>query len=86
MSLREKLLDGIIDGKLGTGIIVTRQELINAFPEEPQTYSGVFLSNSEMETGHHSPTYDHFTIRVSRGRYRIHPQALIDRMRERRLI
>lgn len=83
MSLREKLLDGMIDGNIGIGIIVTRQELMKAFPEEPQTYTGVFLSNSEMTTGMHSPTYDHFTERMSRGRYRIHPMALAKRMKER---
>jgi len=86
MSLREKLLDALIDGHLGKGIVVTRQELIVHFPEEPVTYTGVFLSNSEIKTGSHSPTYEHFTIRAGRGRYRIHPQALFERMRERHIL
>lgn len=86
VSLREQLLDAVIDGNLGRGLIVTRQDFMAHFQNEPETYTGVFLSNSEMQAGQHSPTYEHFTLRVGRGRYRIHPTAIAARMRQRGLL
>lgn len=86
MSLRDRMLDAMIDGKLGTGLVVTRQELITFFPDENPATTGVFLSNSEIETGKpHSPTYKHFTERLAEATYRIHPQALLARLAERGL-
>jgi hypothetical protein len=82
MSLREELLDEIIAGKLGNNGVVTRQEIINHFPNYPETYTGVFLSNSEMDTGQHSPTYEKFTQRIDRGVYQIHPNAINERRNE----
>lgn len=84
MTLRERFLDAIIDGKLGHGIIIERQEFMSYFSSDNPATTGVFLSNSEINTGHpHSPTYVHFTLRVDEGRYRIHPQALLERMHQR---
>jgi hypothetical protein len=85
MSLRTNVLDAVIDGYLGKGLVVTRQAVIQLFSDVAETYTGVFLSNSELTTGASSPTYDHFTQRVGAGTYRIHPQALLDRMNERGL-
>ena len=82
MSLREELLDEIIAGKIGDNGIITRQEIIKHFSNYPETYTGVFLSNSEMETGQHSPTYEKFTERVGRGIYRIHQDAINQRNNE----
>lgn len=84
-SLKTDVLDAIIDGKLGNGIVVTRKEVINAFPNRPESYTGVILSNSEVDADH-SDWYERFAIRVADGTYRIHPQALLERMRERKLI
>ena len=86
MSLREQFLDALIDGRLGRGGLVSRGEFMALFREEKKTYTGVFLSNSEMRTGHHSPTYHHFTIRVSKGIYRVDPEAILERRRARGLI
>ena len=86
MSLRERLLDALIDGQIGRGLVVTRKELMGHFSGDPPTYTGVLLSNAEMRTGQHSPTYEHFTLRMGRGRYRIHPGALSRRMRQRALL
>ena len=86
MTLPERLLDAVIDGDLGHGLIVTRQEVINHFRSDTETYTGVLLSNAEMTTGHHSPTYKKFTLRIDEGRYRIHPLALSARMQERGLL
>ena len=83
MSLREQFLDALIDGRIGRNGVVSRGEFMSFFPEVKETYTGVFLSNSEMQTGQHSPTYEHFTIRVRKGVYRADRRALLERRRER---
>lgn len=84
MTLRERLLDAMLDGEFGNGLVVTRQELIHHFHDVNEATTGVFLSNSEITTGApHSPTYTHFTQRLSEGRYRIHPHALCERLAQR---
>jgi hypothetical protein len=86
MSLREQFLDALIDGKIGHGIVVSRREFVQFFRNETPSYTSAFLSNSEIETGQHSPTYKHFTMRTDEGVYRIHPSAILDRMRKRELL
>lgn len=87
MTLRNRFLDAIIDGQIGRGIVVTRQELIQHFHNDNELTTGCFLSNSEINTGApHSPTYNHFTMRIGEGTYRIHPQALLERMQEREIL
>ena len=82
MSLHKEIIDAVIDGKIGRDGVVTRQEVIKHFSAYPVTYTGVILSNSEINRSH-SPTYDNFTERVGRGRYRIHPDVIDKRKRER---
>jgi len=84
MSLREEIIDAVIDGRLGADGIVTRQDVIGFFPEHEQNYTGVVLSNSEVNRDH-SPTYKNFTIRVGRGEYKIHRQIIAERRLERGL-
>lgn len=86
MSLGTELVDAFIDGLIGNGTDFTRQEVISIFSRFSPNYTGCFLSNSEMRTGQHSPTYRHFTVRVARGVYRVHPAALQARMQERALL
>lgn len=86
MTLRERFLDAMIHGKIGTGLMVSRSELMNHFKDDNPKTTGCFLSNSEMITGVHSPTYTHFTLRATDGVYRIHPTALMTRMKERGLL
>ena len=83
MSLTTDVLDAVIDGNLGNGLVVTRQEVIDYFSGRPESYTGVILSNSEIDTSDHSPNYDNFTIRISDGIYRIHPEVLAQRFKER---
>lgn len=64
---------------MGNIRIVSRQEAINHFPQYSEIYTGVILSNSEMETGQHSSIYEQFTQRVDRGIYRIHPDTIHER-------
>ncbi len=86
MSLRERFLDAMIDGELGRGLVISRQDFMAHFHVDNPATTGVFLSNSEVVTGApHSPTYTHFTQRVSDGVYRVLPEALAARMRERGL-
>ncbi len=85
MSLTIELIDAVIDGLIGRGLLVTRQEVISYFASRPEGYTGVILSNSELDASH-SPTYEKFSLRVDRGVYRIHPDILAQRMRDRGLI
>jgi hypothetical protein len=82
MSLREEILDAVIDGHIGQNGIVTRQEVIQYFKNHPESYTGVILSNSEMDRDH-SPTYRTFTQRIGKGRYRIHPEIITQRKEDR---
>jgi hypothetical protein len=77
MTLRARLIALVRSNELGEGGIFTRQEFMHACRDLNPKTTGCFLSNSEMRTGRvHSPTYLHFTERVARGVYRIHPIAL----------
>ena len=84
ISLREEIIDALIDGNIGCNGVVTRQEVIRYFQNRPQSYTGVILSNSEIHRDH-SPTYESFTQRVSKGRYRIHPGIIAQRKTDRAL-
>lgn len=86
MSLRERVLDALIDGELGRGLIVTRQDLMHYFARENPATTGVLLSHSESESGVlQRPGQTQFTHRVAEGVYRISPTALAARMQERDL-
>lgn len=85
LPLADRFLDASIDGLLGKGQVVTRQEFMDYFPELPKNSSGTFLSNSEVNSAK-TPTYRKITLRVSDGVYRIHPDALLERMKQRGII
>lgn len=87
MTLLDRFLDAMIDGHLGRGIVVSRKEFMGFFSDVNPATTGVFLSNSETTTGtSHSPTFTHFTLRVEEGQYRVHPQAIQERMQQRGLL
>ena len=83
--LRNLLLDAVIDGEIGKGIVVSVAELKSKFfgKFEDSTLD-TFLSNSEL--GALTSGYHRFTIRISKGLYRIHPTELLHRMRDRKLV
>lgn len=84
-SLRNKVLDAVIDGEFGKGIVVSVSELKARFGEEYSVnYLNTFLANSEMEAL--TAGYRRFTIRVGEGVYQIHPVELLYRMRDRGLV
>jgi hypothetical protein len=85
LSLADRFFDASIDGLLGTGLQVTRQQFMKFFSELPVNSSGTFLSNSEISSAN-TPTYRKITLRVTDGVYRIHPEALLERMKQRGLI
>jgi hypothetical protein len=77
MTLRERFLDALRDGRIGKDGIVTRREFMTYFSDENPQTTGCFLSNSEMTTGAvHSPNYNHFTIRLRKGVYRVHEEVI----------
>lgn len=58
MTLRNRFLDAIIDGEIGNGVTISRQEFMDFFSAENPAATGCFLSNSEIVTGApHSPNY-----------------------------
>lgn len=85
-SLRNALLDAVIDGTFGKGIVVTVSELKAKFGggEYRENYLNTFLANSEM--GALTAGYRRFTIRIDEGVYQIHPVELLYRMRDRGLV
>lgn len=85
-SLRNVLLDAVIDGGFGNGIVVSTPELKAKFGggEYSENYLNTFLANSEM--GALTAGYRRFTIRVGEGVYQIHPVELLYRMRDRGLV
>ena len=85
-SLRNVVLDAVIDGEFGKGIVVSVSELKAKFGggEYSENYLNTFLANSEM--GALTAGYPRFTIRVGEGVYQIHPVELLSRMRERGLV
>lgn len=85
-SLRNVLLDAVIDGEFGKGIVVSVSELKAKFggDDYSENYLNTFLANSEM--GALTAGYRRFTIRVDDGVYQIHPVELLYRMRDRCLV
>lgn len=77
MTLRTELIRAVRGGQLGHNGQLTRQEFMRFFAGWNVKTTGCFLSNSEMTEGsRHSPTYRHFTRRIGRGIYQIHPASL----------
>jgi len=85
-SLRNLLLDAVIDGNFGKGIVVSTADLKAKFAggNFSDNYLATFLPNSEM--GALTAGYRRFTIRIDDGMYQIHPVELLYRMRDRGLV
>ena len=83
--LRNLLLDAVIDGEFGSGIVVSVADLKTTFAGKfKEKKLDTFLSNSEM--GALTSGYHRFTIRIDKGLYQIHPVELLYRMRDRKLV
>lgn len=81
MGLREDFLDALIGGHIGRGMIVKRSEFMAFFSGKyADNTTGCFLSNSEIDTSDHSPTYHKFTMRLSEGVYGVHPSSIYERL------
>lgn len=84
-SLRNVVLDAVIDGTFGNGIVVSVSELKAKFGGDySENYLNTFLANSEI--GALTAGYRRFTIRIDEGVYQIHPVELLYRMRDRGLV
>lgn len=84
-ALRELILNAVIDGELGVGLVVTRHQVMEKFKDKySDKYLSVILANSEMDAK--TSGYPPFTIRIEEGMYRIHPVELLYRMRDRGMI
>jgi hypothetical protein len=84
-TLKNSLLDAMIDGVIGSGIVVSVADLKTTFSGQySDNYLNTFLANSEMEAL--TSGYPAFTSRIGEGLYRIHPVELLYRMRDRKLV
>jgi hypothetical protein len=84
-TLRVSIIDAVIDGTLGNGIVVTRQQVMSEFNGKfADKYLSVILSNSEIDANQKG--YRPFTIRIDEGKYQIHPLELLYRMHDRKLV
>lgn len=82
MTLKEKFLNAVMDGELGTlsdfGAIVTLAEFKLYFKDIETDYVNSFMPAAVIETGQYSATHTRFLFRVRRGVYRVHPDALAE--------
>lgn len=82
MTLKEKFLNAIISGELGTqtehGAIVTLKDFKRYFSDIETDYVGSFLPVAVIEAGRTKATATKFVFRVKRGVYRVHPEALAE--------
>ena len=79
MTLRHRLITDVRSGVFGPEGLISRREFMRRYSDVNPKTTGCFLSNSEMRTGVvHSPTYRHFTQRLGRGIYRLHPGVELD--------
>lgn len=79
MTLRQRFINDVRSGVFGPEGLVSRRAFMRRYSDVNPKTTGCFLSNSEMRTGIvHSPTYRHFTQRVARGIYRLHPGVELD--------
>lgn len=89
MTLKDKFLNAIIAGDLGTldehGAIVTLMEFKLYFSEIETDYVNSFMPAAVIETGQHSVTHTRFLFRIRRGVYRVHIDAITDQ-REKNLM
>jgi len=84
MTLVDRFLDAVIDGHLGTGLAVTKQDLITYLDSDFEVTTGCFLSNSGIRAGQeHINHYEPLTLRMRVDVFRILPSVLKARMRAR---
>lgn len=80
MTLKERLLNAVIQGELGKkdaqGITITVHDFKSRFKDMDTGYLTSFLPASVIENGQHHITHTKFLFRVSKGIYRIHPDAI----------
>lgn len=91
-TLKEIILDAVINGTINGqpytgGIRLNAETLLTHFLSETHSvnYLKGFLANSEMNSG---TRYKKFVVRNPKqeGDYFIHPNELLERMKERQLI
>jgi len=80
MTLKDRFLDAVKNGELGTtddqGTMITLQEFREYFSDIKTQYSLSFLPAATIEPGQHTMTHTKFVFRIGKGVYRVHPDAL----------
>jgi len=80
MTLKQRFLDAVIKGELGTiedrGVVVTLEQFRAYFTDVKTDYINSFLPASTIEPGRKTMTHTRFLFRLSSGVYLVHPDAL----------
>lgn len=86
MTLKDRFLNAVNAGELGKasefGTIVTVMEFKAYFDDINEGYAETFLPAAVIEAGQYSATHTRFLFRVQNGVYRVHPEALLDGIKE----
>jgi len=78
--LKDRFIEAVINGELGSvedmGIVFTLKEFKAVFHDIKTDYINSFLPAATIEPGRESMTRTKFLFRISKGVYRVHPDAL----------
>jgi len=82
MTLKQRFLDAIVKGELGSvnerGVVVTLKQFKLYFSDVKTDYINSFLPASTIEPGQVTPSHTRFVFRLQNGVYLVHSDALND--------
>ena len=80
VTLKQRFLYAVYIGELGTaddqGAVVTLRQFRTYFKDIKTRYRNSFLPAATIEIGQHTMTHTKFVFRLSKGVYRVHPDAV----------
>jgi len=80
--LKDRFIEAVINGELGSvedqGIVFTLKEFKSVFDDIKTDYINSFLPAATIEPGREIMTNTKYLFRISKGVYRVHPDALDD--------
>jgi hypothetical protein len=80
VTLKQRFLYAVYMGELGSvddqGTVVTLRQFKAYFKDIKTRYRTSFLPAAAIEVGQHTMTHTKFVFRISKGVYRVHPDAV----------
>ena len=80
MTLKQRFLDAVVKGKLGTveekGVVVTLKQFKLYFSDVKTDYINSFLPASTIEPGQQTASHTRFIFRIRNGVYLVHRDVL----------